>query len=367
MSFEWVTLEDKYPLSLNSETHWLSLVRGECSDQDMSSYSKDGIFRYSEKPKPSPQFILKQFTNDEGELDATKARSVYAYGRYWRPQIAGDKPYRLEYTAITDSTPSEFVVAGYQDFNEDGDGRIVMLLPWPEGNWVVLKEKCAYILYNANGDGSNMRKSYANYGMGCCNAGSWYSNAVIGGNVVATWNDGGSTKPRHYMWGGRGGAVELSRRVRAYAEAKSADTVCYVNWAENLVIADDLVYDVATNKVYRFSGAGFATLLTRPYKEAHLRNITLQRLAFITDGALGTIKCTVQYGQAEDALKNSDVFEIKITDSNRDKIRHLWTLVKPVTMRVFRLKVEAHGSIGLTQIESYTEIHKDADMEIDNP
>lgn len=366
---EWVTLEDKFPLSINRETHWLQLVRGECSDQDMSSYSADGILRYAAAPKASPQFLSKEFVDQEGELPEGKARSIYAYGRYWRPQpgSAGSKPFRLEYTAIMDNTPDDFTVEGYQDFNEDGDGRIVMLVPWPEGNFVILKEKCAYILYNANSGGDSMRKSYANYGMGCCNAGSWYSNAVIGGNVVATWDDGGATNPRHFMWDGRNGASELSRRVRVYSEAQSKDTACSVDWAENLVLAGSLAYDIARNRVYRFSGAAACTFITRPYHEAHFRNVSLSRLAFITDGQLGEFTCVVQYGQAEDALNASETFKVKITNANKGKVRQLWTLPKAITARVFRLSLSITGSVGISQIEAYSEIHKDADMEIDTP
>jgi hypothetical protein len=348
---EWAILENNWPQSLNQGVEWVRLRKGECSAQDMVSYERDGVLSYSVAPQRSVAFIARRFVDPDyaGDLGDDKAKRVWAYGRWWR--VSPDYPYRFEYTDVGQADSDTFEVVGYDDFNQDGDDPIRMVVPDGEGRWFILKDACGYTLTNANGSSSSFRKSSAYFGIGNANEGQWYSNAVIAGNVVTSWNGNGEHGFRHYMWDGRNGSAELSRNVRDLAAMQSAVTRCELNWSQNLVIAGNLVYDLELKRVYYFSGAQTASMTTRPYFDVQFNPIIVRKFSFICTGKSGSFDVTMEYGQSEDDLHESKKYTVSIKDSTKKRFRHVWELPRPVTTRVFRLKIENVTGTGISQIE----------------
>ena len=358
MAFQWAILEDNFPASVNRAVEWVQLKNHECRDQDHCAYERDGALAYADKPVTSSAFTARQFIPPEADPPTDfQCKSVWAYGRWWRISPDAEYPFRMEYTDVGQSAATEFVVYGYDDFNQDGDDPIRMIAPDGDGRWFVLKEKCGYTLLNANGSSTNFRKTAAHYGVGNSNPGQWYSNAVIAGNVVTMWTCAGTTKPRHFMWNGAvDGATELSANVRPLAEGQSENVRCEINWARNLVIAGPLVYDLEMKRCYYFSAANTASFTSRPYRQAHYVPVTVSKFAFICTGKSGQFNATMEYGQAEDDLQQVKAGTIKITDQTKNRFRHVWELPTPVTARVFRIKIDGLTGTGITQIECLSEL-----------
>ena len=177
----------------------------------------------------------------------------------------------------------------------------------------------------------------------------WYGNAAV------TWSAGASGY-RHFLWDGRGDAIELSRLVRNYASAPSAAVSPAVNWARNLILFGSLVYDMENRRVFYYSGLSKGSLTTRPYFHINFHPVLLTKLAFFCNGKSGSFKATVEYGQAADALQSSKSFVVNVTDTTKARFRHVWTLESPIRCRVWRLKITELTGIGITQIDAATAI-----------
>lgn len=356
----WSTLEDAWPQSINQAVDWINLRRGECSIQDQLSFALDGPMKYSESPKVSSSFVAREFVDpaESGDLGTSRCKRVWAYSRWWRINVF--KPYRFEYTDLGEAESETFAAVGYFDFNQDGDSPIRLVVPDGEGRWFVLKYSCGYTISNANGAVDNFKQSSAYYGIGNSNTGSWYSNAVISGNVLTTWDCGGSTNMRHFMWDGNSGAAELSRNVRTLSAAQG-EVRCSADWSQNIVIAGRLVYDLDLKRVYYFSGADTASYTTRAYHHKQYLPVTVYKFAFITTGASGSFEATMEYGQVEDGLEKTRTFKVEINDRSKNRFRHVWMLENPVTCRVFRLSIANLTGTGISQIEVLSESSENAD------
>jgi hypothetical protein len=362
MSYQWVTLEKKLPNSINTGTEWIKLSPGECTDIDMADSETNGILRYSDKPSQSNSFITKKFVSPEmGNIRESELKLFYSYSRWWR--VNYETPYRLEYTAFSEGAiPTSFTVEGYQDFNQDGDGPIIIVVPSGSGELFILKANAGYVLSNCAGSGTSFQKSRAYYNIGSCLTGSHYSNAMIDGKVAVAWDCGGLTGVRHFLWNGGDTSIELSRNVRKYSEAQSKDTVVAINWAQNLVIADDIVYDLESRKIFRYSGAKTASFITRAYTDQLFRNMLVKKLAFYTTGKTGSFTPIIEYGQAEDNLANQRSQKIVVSKSIQNRFRHVWSLETPAKARAFRLTIESlSGTIGIFQIDALVDIISDPD------
>lgn len=322
--------------------------------QDHLSFALDGPMKYAEAPAASSSFIAREFIDPSrpGDIQNNECKRVWAYSRWWRVNVF--IPYRLEYSDLGQADATEFVAAGYDDFNQDGNDPIRLIVPDGEGTWFVLKNACGYTLSNANGAVDNFKKSSAYFGIGNSNAGTWYSNASISGNVVTTWDCGGSTGMRHFMWDGNSGAAELSRNVRSLA-ADGGRVRCSVDWSQNIVIADKLVYDLDLKRVYYFSGAKSASYTTRAYHHKQYFPVTIYKFAFITTGAVGSFSAVMEYGQAEDDLEKTKAATITVSKTSANKFRHVWVLENPVSCRAFRLKISGLTGTGISQIEVLNE------------
>jgi hypothetical protein len=351
---KWAILEDNWPQSINQAVDWITLRKGECSYQDQVSFDRDGAMKYSDAPSASPSFIQRRFIPPDApdEPGDQWCRRVWAYSRWWR--INPDKKYRWEYSDLGQADSAEFVAVGYDDFNQDGNGDIRLVVPDGEGKWFILKDTCGYTLSNANGGTDSFKKSSAYFGIGNSNSDSWYSNSVITGNVLTMWNCGGATPIRHFMWDGSNGAAELSRNVRELAGAQSEIRVS-VDWAQNLVIAGKLVYDLDLKRVYYFSGAATGSYTSRAYHHIQYNPVTVYKFAFITTGTVGSFTAIMEYGQAEDDLQKTKEFKVNVTSEPKNRFRHVWELRVPVTCRVFRLKITGLTGTGISQIESLSE------------
>lgn len=368
MPQQWVILEggvtNTFPLSINQSVDWTKMVRGECSLQSNTDFAKDGVLAYTPPPAASGSFFAKEFvpesTADTDVHTDTQTKRFWAYGRWWRINLA--TPHRLEYTDFGQQDAATFTAIGYDDFNEDSNDPIAMIATSGDGKWFILKATCAYTLTNANGDSTNFKKSAAYYGMGCCNPAAWVSNAVVAGNVVAVWDGGGEFGPRHYLWDGVNGATELSRNVRALSEMQSKDQRAGVNWPQNLILCGRLVYDLDNKRVFYYNETeNFATAVTRPYFEAQFRPIVVSKLAVICTGKTGSFTVTVEYGQAEDSLEESKVYLVAITNTSKNRFRHVIMLETPIRCRVWRLAIDQLTGTGITQIQALTEIADNPD------
>jgi len=356
MAGTWAILEDNWPMSINTSVEWLKLRKGECSDLNMVSYEHDGLLQYAAAPIPSKEFIKKKFVpSSQVTLSDTEAKKVWLYNRWWRINLQAGTKFRLEYTGLGEQDVEAFNLAGYVDFRDDGDDEIRMIIPFESGSIVVLKEKAGYVLSNANGDSSSFRQSPAYWGIGCSNPGSWYSNAVIAGNIVTVWDGGDSHGRRHFMWNTRDGAEELSLTVRALAEAQDNDIRAELNWSLNLVIVGEVVYDLVKRRVYHFTG-GKPSYTSRPYYEVFFKPIIWQSIAFVCVGDKGSFKATFQYGQIGEGIGKEISKVIKITDRNKDEFFHEWVFDEPINTRVGRIKIEEVDGVGIAQIVSLTQL-----------
>lgn len=356
----WSTIEDAWPQSINQSVDWINLRRGECSAQDHLSFTLDGPMKYSDAPKVSSSFVAREFVdpNQDGDLGTNRCKRVWAYSRWWRINVF--KPYRFEYSDLGEADAEQFTPVGYFDFNQDGDSEIHLVVPDGAGTWFVLKSLCGYTISNANGAVDNFKQSSAYYGIGNSNAGLWYSNAVISGNVLTTWDCGGASGMRHFMWDGNSGAAELSRNVRDLA-AKQGDVRCAADWSQNIVIVGKLVYDLDLKRVYYFSGAKTASYTTRAYHHKQYLPLTVYKFAFITTGVYGSFEAIMEYGQVADDLEKTRVFKVVINETSRNRFRHVWMLDNPVTCRAFRLNISNLTGTGINQIEILSEASENAD------
>ena len=105
----WATIEggvtNTFPLSINRETYWTALRKGECDYQDMTTRDYRGVFSYGTKPSASPEFFIKDFRFKEDITDTnTQTEAVFHWGRWWR--INPTTKYRLEYSKLDLDEPS---------------------------------------------------------------------------------------------------------------------------------------------------------------------------------------------------------------------------------------------------------------------
>jgi len=350
MKSQWAILEDNFPQSINTSVEWIKLRKGECSDLNMVSYEHDGVLQYANAPKASSEFLSKKFVPaTQGALGANEASRVWMYNRWWRVSLTDGTRFRLEYTGLGEADQTAFNLDGYVDFRDDGDDEIRMIVPFESSSWVVLKENAGYVLSNANGDSSSFRLSPAYWGIGCSNPDSWFSNAVIGGNIATVWDGGGSHGRRHFLWNTRDGAEELSLTVRSLAEGQNANVRAEINWSQNLVIVGEVVYDLVKRRVYHFAG-GEASFTSRPYYEVFFNPIIWSSIAFICTGDKGSFKATFQYGQIGEGLGKEISKTITINDRNKDEFYHEWKFDQPINTRVARLKIEEIDGCGITMI-----------------
>lgn len=359
----WVTLEggvaQTFPLSINQSVHWTGLRRGECSTQDMTTYELDGILSYGAAPLASPSTVVKQFVENIAN-SVTELRWHWAYGRWWRINPTNELGYRFEYSdvGLEATDPSEVTAIGTIDFKEDGTDEIRQISTGGDGKWFILKPKCGYVITNADGDSGSFRKSAAYFGIGCSSPGRYFTNTVLTGHVASAWDGGGQHDTRHFLWNGDSDPAELSRNVRVLAgQVGKGDPNhrCVINWSQSLVIANQLVYDMDQKRVLYYSGAGSASVTTRPYFDPLYIPVVVRRFAVYTDGKEGQFTITCQFGQAEADLATSRPYDIKITNTAKNRFRQVISLDNPARCRVFRVKITGLGGCGITQIDAEVE------------
>lgn len=119
---KWATVEgglsNTFPLSINRESYWTTLRKGECFAQDMTTRDYRGILSFSPKPNRSPEFFIKDFAKKEQISDTTKeTEGVFHWGRWWR--IDPDNPANLDYSKLGLSGPP----ANWSDVYPKGDSK----------------------------------------------------------------------------------------------------------------------------------------------------------------------------------------------------------------------------------------------------
>ena len=366
MSYQWVTLENTFPPSINRAAEWIRLRNGECYDIDMIDVDQDGVFRFATKPEASSAYVMKTMLRTPVPSPGdSEINHFFAYNRWWR--IAKDVGYRLEYTALTDGTDPglSFIAEGYDDYKQSDDTDIKMVVPNGEGKMYVLKANSGFVLSSCMGASTSFEKSREFYNIGVTSDSVVYSNAVIGGMVPVAWNGGGAHGIRHYMWEGGDGTTELSRMVRDISEDGEDSDVAKINWSSNLVIFDTLVYDLSTRKIAHYSGNDYATLITRAFVQPNLNPVRLPRLCVMTTGRTGNFDVTIEYGQAYDDLSSTRTKKFRVTKSMENRFRHEVLLETPITTRAFRIRIEnLTGEIGVFQIDAMVDVLSDATLQI---
>lgn len=348
---QWATIEggmaQGFPLSLNQAADWLSLRRGECSAQDMADYEVDGILRYAATPSASSGFFSKKFVaydKPTGDLAQDEINFLtYNGNSFW---IEPDEGKNLVYNG--GATPS----AGGATTVTLSGGTIKLIVEMGDSRILILKDDRGFVF---DMDPNELLISTPYYGIGSSNEGVKYSNAVWNGNAALTWS-AGSSGYRHFLWDGRGEAVELSRLVRAYASEPPAPIMPAVNWAKNLIIFGNLVYDMEYKRALYYSGKTSCSLTTRPYYHVHFHPVLLTKLAFFCNGKSGSFTATIEYGQAQDRLQRSKTFKVNVTDATKTRVRHVWTIENPIRCRVWRVVISDLVGLGITQIDALTAI-----------
>lgn len=347
----WSTVEggiaNTFPLSINRNTHWTALRRGECYAQDHADYERRGTLRFAEKPQPSTQSFIKEFSDILYSAD-TQVTEFFAYGRYWKVNLEDKR--ELLFSEIYTGDTIDFGADNGILFATDGDDPISLVAVDGDGRIFIVKRSCGYVLTDMNLDITSWRVGAPNYGIGTIYTGCGYTTAVINKALALCWDalEGGAR--RHYLWDGDS-VVELSEDVRTLTDAEGATTNGSVNWARNLVIFGPFVYDLNNKRVMYYSGKATASFTSRAYYEANYTPITLYRLAFLTDGKEGSFKATIEYGQADDNLQKTKAFTVKVTPNSRQRVRHVWNLDMPILCRIWRLKIEDLTGCAVVQID----------------
>lgn len=342
---QWATIEggmaQGFPLSINQSTDWLSLRRGECTQQDHVNPDRDGVMEYAAAPQPSSNIFYVDFvrydTPDE-DLAPNQIRGLTWDQRYWiEPEEGKDLVAGPDWGTVQKT----YTMSG---------GKIKLIVEIGEWKVMILKEDRAFI-FNVK----DQLLSTAFFGIGSDNDGVQYTNAVWYGNALLVWK-GGGTQYRHWLWDGRGPAVEISRLVRDYASEPFTFVAPTINWARNLLIFGKVVYDMEYKRVFYYSGATSASAVTRPYYHVHFHPILITKMAFFCNGRSGSFKATIEYGQSQDKLNKSKSFTVTITDNTKNRFRHVWVIDTPIRCRVWRLKIESLTGAGITQIDACTAI-----------
>lgn len=342
---QWATIEggmaQGFPLSINQSVDWMSLRRGECYAQDQIDAERDGIMRYSVAPVGSSDIFYKEvvrYDTPEDQLGPNQIQGWQWDQKYWiEPEDGEDLVAGPSFGNATSTYP----LSG---------GKIKMVVEIGEWRMMIVKADRAFVF-----DASEQLMSVPYFGIGTDNDNVLYTNAVWYGNAVLVWKAGGD-KFRHFLWDGRGPAVELSRAARDYAGEPSAWIAPTINWSRGLIIIGKLAYDMENRRVLYYSGNTSASLTTRPYFHAHFHPILLTKLAFFCDGKAGSFKATIEYGQSPDRLQKSKTFVVNITANTKTRFRHLWTLDAPVRCRVWRVLITDQTGIGITQIDALSAI-----------
>lgn len=359
----WSTIEggiaNTFPLSINRNTHWTALRRGEAYYQDHADHERRGTLRYVPKPIKSTQCTVKTFSDILYDAN-TQLTEFYAYGRYWKVNSA--TPNELLFSEIYVGDPIDYAADNVIPFTDDGDDAILLIAADGNGKIFVVKRTCGYLLTEANADLSQWRKSAPDYGIGTINLAPSYSTAIINGALALCWDALESNARRHYLWNGSD-VVELSEDVRSLSDTQLGVTLGEVNWAKSLVIFGPFVYDLNNKRVFYYSGATTASFISRAYYEASYRPITIYRMAFITDGKEGSFKATIEYGQADDNLQKTKTFTMRVTSNSKQRVRHVWNLDMPVLCRIWRVKIEELTGCAVVQIDADTSLADTPDVD----
>ena len=359
----WSTIEggiaNTFPLSINRNTHWTALRRGECFNQDMTDWERRGVLRYIPKPVKSPQNFTKEFKEFEFNPD-TDIVEFYAYGRYWKVNL--ENLSELLFSDIYAGGDPVYDPDAAISFIDDGDDPIRLVAASGDGKIYVIKRTCGYVIENANSDISDWRKSAPDFSIGTVHQGPSYTNAVYEGSILVCWDALEDGARRHYYWNGEN-AVELSEDVRGLTDQFGSVTTGEVNWAKSLLIFGPVIYDIRSKRVFYYSGAAKASFTSRAYYESSYRPITIYRLAFITDGKVGSFKATIEYGQSDDNLQKTKSFIVNITPQSRTRIRHIWNLDMPVKSRIWRLKIEDLTGCAISQIDADVAAEESPDVD----
>jgi hypothetical protein len=359
----WSTIEggiaNTFPLSINRNTHWTALRRGECYVQDMADWERRGVLRYIPKPVKSPQNVTKEFKEFEFN-PLTDIVEFYAYGRYWKVNL--EDPRELLFSEIYVGGEVEYDPDAAILFNDDGDDPIRLVAPDGNGRIYVIKRSSGYVLSEANADITTWRKSAPDYSIGTLHGGPSYTNSIYNGSILVCWDALEEGAVRHFFWNGNE-TVELSEDIRELADLQKDVQLGEINWAKNLAIFGPFVYDVRAKRVFYYSGSTKANFVSRAYYEANYRPITIYRMAFLTDGKVGSFKATIEYGQADDNLQKTKSFVVNITPQSRTRVRHIWNLDLPVKSRIWRLRIEDLTGCAISQIDvdAATETSPDVD------
>jgi hypothetical protein len=352
MKSQWATVEggisNTFPLSINRNTFWTSLRRGECYYQDHAEFEKRGALSYSAKPDKSPQNQLLDFSETVYDPNQ-QIDEFFAYGRYWK--ISPDDARVLVFSDIYfgEDDPAYDSGAGIL-FADDGDDPIILVAPDGDGQLFVIKRSCGYLIQNVNQDTGAWKKSAPDYSIGTVYPSPGYTNSVINGYVALVWDAMDGNARRHYLWNGKT-TIELSDDVRELTDRDSS-TAAQINWSKSLVIVGPFVYDLNNKRVFYFSGAFKASFTSRAFYENRYTPIVIYRMAFLTDGKQGEFDATLEYGQAADSLQKSKTFKVKITPQSKSRIRHVWYLDMPVLCRVWRIKIENLTGCSISQIDA---------------
>ncbi len=370
MAWQWITLEGAFPTSINTESEWVRLRQGECTDIDQAKFDSFGVLRYGTAPVASPNSRALFFVPVDGsDVSGDGCKYFYSYNRWWKvsltPVIDGDPEslYRLEYTVLQNgSAPEPWTSEGHIDFNDDGNGPITLVIPSGNGKIFVFKENAGYVLSNCAGDDDDFQKSAANYSIGATLSKPAYANSVINGYAAVAWDGAGAHGLRHFLWAGGDEVIELSRLVRKYSEAQTGDVLLSCNWGQTLVIARDIVYDMDNRRIYRYSGNAYATLISRPYSMTFFSPFAVKKLAVCTTGGTGEFTLAIESGQAENRLAIQRSSKFIVSASTENRFRHTWLLEAPIQTRVFRVRVEGlKGDIGIYQIDALIDPASDPD------
>lgn len=359
----WSTIEggiaNTFPLSINRNTHWTALRRGECYEQDMTDWERKGVLRYVPSPQKSNQCTIKKFSEFAFNPD-TDIVEFFAYGRYWKINL--ESPAELLFSEIYLGDEIIYDPESVILFTDDGNDPIRLVAADGNGKIFVIKNTCGYVLYDVNGDLSQWRKSAPDFSIGTSVEEASYTNALYEGSILLAWNAGENNARRHYLWNGNQ-VVELSEDIRGLTDKEIGVTSGLVNWAKNILLFGPFAYDIRSKRVFYYSGSSTASFTSRAYYEASYRPITIYRLAFITDGKEGSFTATIEYGQSDDNLQKTKAFKVVITPQSRNRIRHVWNLDMPVKSRIWRLKIDGLTGCAISQIEADAATEASADVD----
>lgn len=335
---QWSTIEggitNTFPLSLNRTTYWTALRKGECYYQDMVKRDQRGILTYQQKPTPSPECFVRRIDPEINNPPAIISQ-VSHYSRIWT--VSGVE---LKYSDIGATSPGNKTIK----FDDDSEEPIKLVGFAPNGTIYIAKNNCAYTLTNTNIAPDNWVRSSPDYSIGTDLIELHATNAIYGSSILLAF------KGRHYLWNGEDTPVELSADVRELAANEGA-TSGLVNWPEELLIFNNLVYDFKEKRVFYYSGKTTASMTTRPYYAPDYRPLTIYRLAFICDGNVGSFDAVVEYGQSVDSLSKTKTFKVNIRTNSKVRFRHTWILDIPIVCRVWRIRIENLTGVGVAQID----------------